>query len=116
MSVLILSVSTQESFMLMIFKMNQSHIAAHHCKNLDNPEAECNGTCFLNEKMKEAHDHKKEDPIPFTHNEKPNLVLFATVSENPFVPKKEKGHTFPLTNEYPDDLLWSSRLFRPPIV
>ena len=77
---------------------------------------ECNGTCFLNKKMKEAHDHKKEDPIPFTQNEKTNLILFTTVSENSFTLKNEELYKLPLANEYPNGLIWSSRLFRPPIV
>lgn len=116
MSILVLSISTQDSFMLMIFKLNQTHIATHLCVNRDNPEMECNGTCFLKKKMKEAHDHKDKEPIPFTTTEKTNLLFLATGWEQPIPSRPLTNYLFPKRNEFHNGLIWASRLFRPPII
>lgn len=100
--------------MLMVFKLNQEHIASHHCENIDHPELECNGTCFLNKKMKESHDHKKEDPIPYTFTDKTNLLFLTPRWIHPAIPRLGIKYRLPLNNEYVEELIWSSRLFRPP--
>ncbi len=115
LSVVVLFISTQDTFMMLIFKMNQHHIAEHHCENRDNPDMDCNGTCFLKKQLDEAHDHQNEDTIPFTYTEKTNLLFVTPMPENAPLHQPNIRYFPTDRNNFHYKLIWASRLFRPPI-
>lgn len=43
------------------FLSNRSFIAKNLCENIDRPELECNGKCFLMKKLKEDEEQKSSD-------------------------------------------------------
>lgn len=63
--VLALIVSTQGFLVIQgMFLLRQDYIAEVLCVNKDRPELNCDGTCFLHDRMEHHHEHAPEAPPP----------------------------------------------------
>ncbi len=56
----ILSANFSRLFVFAGFELNRDYIAAELCVNKDKPELNCNGRCFLAEKLKKAQEKEKK--------------------------------------------------------
>ena len=61
-----MSTNSTRFFIYAGFELNQTYIAKVLCENLDKPELNCKGKCFLSKKIKEAEEKEK-------HEERQNL-------------------------------------------
>ncbi|GGF45557.1 hypothetical protein GCM10011339_37550 [Echinicola rosea] len=50
------------SVIQMDYVLNKEYIAENLCINRDKPEMNCDGKCFLAEKLQEAQDQKEQQP------------------------------------------------------
>ncbi|AWW29316.1 hypothetical protein DN752_03695 [Echinicola strongylocentroti] len=50
------------SVIQMDYALNKEYIAENFCINKDKPMMNCDGKCFLAEKLKEAQDQKEQQP------------------------------------------------------
>lgn len=80
-----------------IFK---EYIIDHHCVNKDNPDVECDGLCYLNKKIDEAHHHHEDHAISVNVNYYPGAVLN---SENLpiFVFPDNEQKSYPVFSQHP---------------
>lgn len=61
MSLLFLLISSQQALIIMHFKLHQEAIEQAFCVNIDSPELECNGSCYLHSKLQEAESTNPEN-------------------------------------------------------
>ena len=53
------------------FVVNQDYIAEFFCINQDKPELECNGKCYLMQKLEEQNEKKRQNLPPIAMEEYP---------------------------------------------
>ncbi|NBB76410.1 MAG: hypothetical protein GVY02_03435 [Bacteroidetes bacterium] len=116
LSLLILSISMPDTFMMLSFKLNHKHIAEHHCMNRDNPDSDCNGTCYLKKSLEKAHEHQEENPIPMISNEKPAIAFLLPMPVRSELRGGDSTERLALRQHSLYQLIWASRLLRPPMV
>ncbi|MEZ4962365.1 MAG: hypothetical protein R2830_21230 [Saprospiraceae bacterium] len=79
LALLILAVSAKDLLMWTSFKANQDFIAKVFCINKDKPEVMCNGKCYLDKKIAESKEEKKNDaPVP-SPDESKQVVYFQEI-------------------------------------
>lgn len=62
-----------------LFLIHHDHIAAHHCVDRHNPESDCNGKCFLAQRVGEVHEsHGSDDGTARLTMRAPVIDLNAT--------------------------------------
>ena len=95
------------------FLSNQEFIAKNLCENIDKPELECNGKCYLMKKLKEDEKQKGGDKVASTE-----LILFMDFKSVEIVEKKcfteQKKTYFNLLEKKTNS--FSSEIFHPPIL
>lgn len=87
------------------FAMNKDYIAAYLCENLDRPELECQGKCYLMQKLKkQANDSAEHQAKQLTqiskmelmNTHKSDVFLFSSgsflVASNEMELKIKQGH------------------------
>lgn len=78
LAVLALVVSTQGALVVRgVFALRHDYVAEHLCVNRHDPDAECDGMCFLKDRM-EAHHGHEEDEAPRAMLTAPTLLAVAT--------------------------------------
>lgn len=60
LSALILLLATQDIGTYIAFKINQTFIANTWCININKPEVNCCGKCFLKNELKENHESEED--------------------------------------------------------
>lgn len=111
--VLLLFVSMQGSLLTGgLFVLHHGHVAEHLCINRHNPDVECNGFCFLADRLSDVHDaHGSHAAL---HVPRVTQELASTM---PCVPAPSVTHTDqPLLSPYvvSSGRLFSDDVFRPP--
>jgi hypothetical protein len=108
-------VFTFSQFAIVInFLANQEFIAQNLCENIEKPELECHGKCYLTKKLKEDEKQKGNDKIVQSE-----VILYVDsksveiVSEQFFITEKEKLY-FNLLEKKVNG--FSSDIFHPPIL
>lgn len=77
LAVLALVVSTQGALVVRgVFALRHDYIAEHLCENRHDPDAACDGMCFLKDRM-EAHHGHEEDEAPEAVLTAPTLLAVA---------------------------------------
>lgn len=111
---LIVTIFTFSQFAIVFnFLSNQEFIAQNLCENVEKPELECNGKCYLTKKLKEDKKQKGNDKI--VHSE---VILYMEskaidiVDEQCFFKLKESY--FKLLEKKTNS--FSSEIFHPPIL
>jgi len=111
----IVTMFTFSQFAIVInFLANQEFIAQNLCENIEKPELECHGKCYLTKKLKEDEKQKGNDKIVQTE-----VILFVDhksieiVSEQFFITQQEKSY-FKLLEKKVNG--FSSDIFHPPIL
>jgi hypothetical protein len=98
------------------FKIRQAEIAAKLCENLNKPELDCQGTCYLKKQLKELEEQEKQLPqnlkdkevVLYCNNFFPTFQ-FSTFIETIFVEKNY--NSFYLTMK---PASFHSDIFHPP--
>lgn len=111
----IVTVFTFSQFAIVInFLANQEFIAQNLCENIEKPELECHGKCYLTKKLKEDEKQKGNDTIV-----QGEVILFVDsksieiVSEHFFITEREKSYFNLLEKRV---IGFSSDIFHPPIL
>lgn len=94
------------------FIVNQDYIAEFFCVNQDKPELECNGKCYLMQKLEKQNEEKRQNIPAISMEEYPiGFVNFISLD----IPKKEKAPNIIIIdyrNNY--HFIYSDTSFRPP--
>lgn len=97
----------------LMYVLRHDHVATHFCVNKDNPDANCNGKCFLAKRVADAEGHADGDAVP--HTIRPAVPMVSTLPVRPAVPparERTQPHATspasPSTDPPPADI------FRPP--
>jgi len=94
------------------FVINQDYIAEFFCVNQDKPELDCNGKCYLMQKLEEQNEEKRQNLPSIAMEEYPiGFVKFITLD----IPKKVKSAnniSIDYRNNY--HFIYSDTSFRPP--
>jgi len=97
------------------YHINYDVIVNHYCINKDNPDSDCNGACYLENKIHDVHEaHKDSDGTTSENERTPIPPIFAV--QSPW------GHLNILLSQqlkfYSHHLIYTSpflnTLFRPP--
>lgn len=94
------------------FVINQDYIAEFFCVNQDRPELECNGKCYLMQRLEEQNEKKRQNLPPIAMEEYPiGFVKFIALD----IPKKErKTNSIFIDNRNNYHFIYSDSSFRPP--
>lgn len=75
LTVLMLSLTFRDVITYTHFYINQDYIANNLCENIEVPELECNGKCYLKKSLKKNQDNTDTRPYQIT-DKKTNFNLF----------------------------------------
>jgi hypothetical protein len=64
----------QKVWLVVSFKLNQTHIAKTFCENKEKPILQCKGQCHLKKQLKKAE--KEEQKLPTSQKDKAEITLF----------------------------------------
>jgi hypothetical protein len=80
-----LSVNLSGLFVFAGFEMNEDYIAKELCVNKNKPELQCNGKCYLMNKLKQAQDKEQKQEHQF---QKVQLQMQEAIVALPFTFKQ----------------------------
>lgn len=96
------------------FVINQDYIAEFFCVNQDKPELDCNGQCYLMQKLEEQNEEKRQNLPRVSMEEYPiGFVLFAKISSSVEITTSIENFS-PCQNNY--CFLYSENEYRPPSI
>ena len=102
LATLILLLSTRDLATYVAFKINQEFITNKWCVNINNPEVNCSGKCFLTKKIKSNTDKKKE-PLSTSSQEVGKQPVYYT----DWISLHTKDSDFAATNNFSYKILIS---------
>ena len=80
-----LAVNLSGLFVFAGFEMNEDYIAKELCVNKNKPELQCNGKCYLMNKLKQAQDKEQKQEHQF---QKVQLQMQEAIVALPFIFKQ----------------------------
>ena len=99
---------------LMEYVVYEDYIAEFLCINKDNQELECNGKCYLMQRIQEQNDEKQENLPKIAMEEYPiGFVQFLSFSSDKFQPFNSEQR-FKYVNPY--SYIFVSESFHPPSI
>lgn len=110
---LTLGVSTREWAIYSLFRINQDALAAAFCINQNQPELQCNGHCFLKEKLN-ADREETAPPAPLPQYEQEKNPVFYLSSAPALPTASTSTQRIPRFEAVLKASLFSNDCFRPP--
>ena len=109
-----LGLSSQNTILIVSFKLNQKYIASAFCENRNTTaEKVCNGTCYLEDRLVENNDVKDNESLPAL-KEVRETVLFMNVVSVLDTPDDNSNCEFFCLNDHSPLSGYSSAIFHPP--
>ena len=92
---------------------NKTYVASVLCENKDNPQLQCNGTCFLKKQLKKAEEKQGQDKMSFKEIEPLVYIINKILLVHQHI-RSLHARTYPVidTNSY--SFLFIASFFRPP--
>jgi len=80
LAILIFVLATKDVGTYLAFKVNQTFIANNWCVNINTPEANCCGKCFLKNELKSNQEGEQESNNPLVLEEKAEHSYYTNIS------------------------------------
>lgn len=109
---LIFGIAAKDFMVYTHFKLDQNFIVSVLCINKDKPSLQCDGKCYLKQKLKENHTEEEQE-LPISLEERRSIHLFIAYPDNLFLSPLEEKVAIAYQRTFLIQLLIEDH-FRPP--
>ena len=97
------------------FHANRKYIASKLCENIDRPQLQCKGKCYLKKQLKKAEEQEQKDQLRFNSIE-PLVYTFSTQKTNNIIPIPPENRMYSQFSEDRNLAGFLSKPFHPPCI